>query len=214
MKKSVLIIGAGQGLSRGVAEKFAAEGFAINLISRNRGNLERLKEHLNSKGIQVDYALADAGNTEELGKAIRELCNWNDGFDVVLYNAAVLKEKDILEETSESLTQEFTINVANALHALQATHDGLKQKQGAFLITGGGLAINPHPSYGSLSIGKAGIRSLAYQLHERLKDDGIYVGLLTVAGFITPDSATHSPDVLADLFWKIYSERTAVEYKQ
>ena len=214
MKKSVLIIGAGFGLSLGVAEKFSAEGFSINLISRNRENLERVKQHLNAKGIQVDYAIADAGNTEELGRAIRELSEWNSGFDAVLYNAAVLKEEDILEETSETLTKEFTINVANALHALQSTYERLKQKQGAFLLTGGGLGINPSHAYGSLSLGKAGLRNLAYQLNERLKEDGIYVGLLTVAGFINPDSETHSPKVLADLFWKMYTERTAVEYKQ
>ena len=214
MSKSILIIGAGSGLSQGVAEKFAAEGFAISLISRNTQNLENIKQNLNAKGIDVTYAAADAGNVQQLGTAITNLSEFNSGFDVVLYNAAVLKAKDILEETSQSLTEDFTINVANALHALQAAYPGLKQKQGAFLLTGGGLSVNPSAAYGSLSIGKAGLRNLAYQLHERVKQDNIYVGLLTVAGFIKPESATHSPAVLADLFWNLYNERTAVEFHQ
>jgi len=214
MSKSILIIGAGSGLSQGVAEKFAAEGFAISLISRNTQNLENIKQNLNAKGIDVTYAAADAGNVQQLGTAITNLSEFNSGFDVVLYNAAVLKAKDILEETSQSLTEDFTINVANALHALQAAYPGLKQKQGAFLLTGGGLSVNPSAAYGSLSIGKASLRNLAYQLHERVKQDNIYVGLLTVAGFIKPESATHSPAVLADLFWNLYNERTAVEFHQ
>jgi short-subunit dehydrogenase len=214
MEKSILIIGAGPGLSRSVAEKFAKEGFTINLVSRNQGNLEKLKQELNAKGIDVNYAVADAGEADQLTKAVAELSEGNSGFDAVLYNAAVLKAKNILEETSESLTHEFTINVANALHTLQLTHAGLKQKKGALLLTGGGLALDPSAEYGSLSIGKAGIRSLAYQLHDQLKDDGIYVGLLTVAGFILPNSETHSPEILADLFWNLYNERTAVEFKQ
>ncbi|GAA4154263.1 hypothetical protein GCM10022217_11080 [Chryseobacterium ginsenosidimutans] len=214
MEKSILIIGAGPGLSRGVAEKFAKEGFAINLVSRNQDNLEKIKQELNAKDINVKYAVADAGKADQLTKAVAALSDGNSGFDAVLYNAAVLKAKNIVEETSETLTQEFTINVANALHTLQLTHAGLKQKKGAFLLTGGGLAINPSAEYGSLSIGKAGIRSLAYQLHDQLKDDGIYVGLLTVAGFILPDSETHSPEILADLFWNLYNEGTAVEFEQ
>ncbi|SEJ37279.1 short chain dehydrogenase [Dyadobacter sp. SG02] len=46
MNKSLLIIGAGTGLRRAVAERFAAEGFTISLISRNAANLEKVKAGL------------------------------------------------------------------------------------------------------------------------------------------------------------------------
>lgn len=214
MKKSILIIGAGPGLSLGVAERFAKEGFSINLISRNAGNLEKIKTELEAQDIDVAYAVADAGNAADLDKAVRELASNAAGFDVVLYNAAVVKAKDIMEESYADLTREFSINVAGALQSLQAAYPGLKEKKGSFLLTGGGLGVSPAAAYGSLSIGKAGIRSLAFQLNERLKDEGIYVGLLTVAGFIKPESETHSPEVLAELFWKLHNDRTEVEIHQ
>jgi short-subunit dehydrogenase len=215
MKKSILIIGAGPGLSQGVANKFAKEGFSIALISRNAANLENIKQELSAKGVrEVSYTIANAGNAKELGEAISKLAIQVNGFDVVLYNAAVVKAKDIMEESTEVLTHDFTINVANALHSLQVAYPGLKEKQGAFLLTGGGLGITPDAGYGSLSIGKAGLRSLAYQLHDRLKNENIYVGLLTVAGYINEQSATHSPDLLANLFWKLYEERAVAEIQQ
>lgn len=214
MKKSILIIGSGSGLSYSVAERFAKDGFSISLISRNAENLEKTKTELQAKGITVAYAAADVADPAQLNTAVQNLSDQVSGFDVVLYNVAVLKAKDILNETSAELTQEFSINVAGALQSLQSAYAGLKQKQGAFLVTGGGLAITPVANYGSLSIGKAGLRSLAYQLHERLKEDGIYVGLLTVAGFITPDSNTHSLEVLAGLFWKLFSNRSEIEIHQ
>lgn len=214
MKKSILIIGAGSGLSFGVAQKFARQGFNINLISRNRDNLETMKKELNTLGAEVNYEAADAGNMQQLDQAIGLLAEGGEGFDAVLYNAAVVKAGDIMDENAESLTREFTVNVAGALQSLQAAYNGLKHKRGAFLLTGGGLALHPHASYGSLSIGKAGIRSLAYQLHDRLKNDGIYVGLLTIDGFIKPESETHSPEILANLFWKLYSERAEIEIHQ
>lgn len=213
MKKSILIIGAGPGLSQSVAEKFAAEGYHINLISRKQNNLAQIKFVLEQKGITVNYAVADASDSGQLTDAIEKLSKEASGFDVVLYNAAVLKAKDIMEESTQSLTSEFVVNVANALHSLQVSYEGLKLKKGAFLLTGGGLGIHPSAAYGSLSIGKAGIRSLAFQLHDRLKGEGIYVGLLTIAGFITVDSTTHSPSILADLFWNLYSDRNNVEYR-
>ncbi|GGN13100.1 short-chain dehydrogenase [Dyadobacter beijingensis] len=214
MKKSILIIGAGSGLSSGVAEKFGREGFKVSLISRSADNLERMKKDLETKGIAVNYSKADAGNAIELRLAIKALETEAGGFDVVLYNAAVVKAFDILEEDPATLTKEFAVNVASALASLQATYEGLKQRKGAFLLTGGGLAVRPAAAYGSLSIGKAGLRSLAFQLHDRLKNDDIYAGLLTVAGFINPESETHSPELLADLFWKMYVERSQVELHQ
>jgi short-subunit dehydrogenase len=211
MKKSILIIGAGPGLSQGIAEKFGKEGFNVSLISRNASKLEDLKTSINQIGIEADYLAADAGNALELSLAITALTQRSGGFDVVLYNAAVLKQKDILQESSEELVNDFTINVANALITLQAVYTTLKERKGAFLLTGGGFGITPNSDYGSLSIGKAGLRSLAYQLNERLKSDGIFAGLVSVAGVISKDSETHSPEILAEDFYRLYSLREAVE---
>jgi short-subunit dehydrogenase len=211
IKKSILIVSAGSGLSLSVAEQFGNEGFAVGLISRNPEKLKSLKEYLDAKGIESYTAAGDAGSAEDLTNAIQTLSEHLGDFDVVHYNAAVVKTQDILAESSESLTKEFTVNVANALHTLQITYPDLKQKQGALLLTGGGLALTPSADYGSLSIGKAGLRSLAYQLHNRLKADNIHVGLLTVDGLIDPVSKTHSPEELSKLFYALYLDRSIVE---
>ncbi|KQM77930.1 hypothetical protein ASE74_16150 [Pedobacter sp. Leaf216] len=211
MKKSILIIGAGPGLSQGVAEKFGDNGFNVSLISRNASKLGELKKSLSEKGINVNYLAADAGKSSDLTKAITALITQSGGFDVVLYNAAVLKQKDILEESTEELISDFTVNVANALIAFQATYSTLKERKGVFLITGGGFGIHPNADYGSLSIGKAALRSLAYQLNERVKSDGIFTGLVSVAGLISSDSETHSPKILAEDFYQLYTERKVVE---
>lgn len=214
MNKSILIIGAGPGLSYAVAEKFASQGFSIGLISRYAEKLQTLKNELEAQGATVAYAAADAGNAALLEAAINTISASIGGFDVVFYNAAVIKAKYILEESNEDIIREFAINVAGAVRSLQVTYESLKKRNGTFLLTSSNLAINPIAAYGSLSIGKAGLRSLAYQLHDRLKDDGIYVGMLTINGAIDPQSDTHSPAVLANLFWKLYSDRKEVEIQQ
>ncbi|MET0463936.1 MAG: SDR family NAD(P)-dependent oxidoreductase [Chitinophagaceae bacterium] len=211
MKKSILIISAGPGLSRSVAEHFGKQGFTVALVSYNQPMLDELHAYLQQKGIESIEAVADVANAADLQRAILELADKVGGFDVVHYNAAVVKAKDIMEESADSLVSEFTINAAHALLALQTAYPGLSAKQGALLLTGGGLGLVPNAGWGSLSIGKAGLRSLALQLHDRLRSEGIYVGLLTIDGLIDVKSATHNPTTLAGLFWKLYSERDAVE---
>lgn len=45
----------------------------------------------------------------------------------------------------------------------------LRASEGAFLLSGGGFADYPIADYGSLSIGKGGLKIFAIQLNARLK---------------------------------------------
>ena len=211
MSKSILIIGAGPGFSMGVAEKFGADGYTVGLISRNAEKLEKLSANLKSKGITSYFTTANASNSIELEQAITELKTRLGGISVLLYNAAALKSKDIWMETPDDLAEDFKLNVAHALYSAQLLHEDLKSNHGAVLLTGGSLAKNPNPQYGSLALGKAGIFNLALQLNQRLKADGIFVGTITINGFIRPGSPTHSPEILANKLWTLFQNRTNVE---
>ena len=210
----MIIIGAGNGLSRAVAYKFGKAGYKIGLISRSKSNLENLKIILNAAGVEVWYETADVSKTDELHIAINTLDHYLEGADVVLYNAAHLKQKDISKETAEALSEDFKINVIGLQQSYNFLQNTLKAKKGALLVSGGGLALQPSADYGSLSLGKAALRSLVYQLHGKAKVNHIYVGLLTIAGFITKESKTHAPALLADIFWNMNVERKDIEIHQ
>ncbi len=211
MSKSILIIGAGPGISTAMAEKFGREGYSIGLINRNAETAKSIINGLTKKGITAFSSTADVADTPALQKAISDLKQKLGGVNVLLYNAAAIKVKDILSETAEELATDFKVNVGAALESVKFLYNDLKKNGGAVLFTGGGLANHPHPMYGSLSIGKAGIRNLALQLHDPLKADGIYLGTLTITNEVTPESATHSLAIVADKFWELFLNRSEVE---
>jgi short-subunit dehydrogenase len=211
MRKSILIVGAGPSFSTGVAEKFGSQGYSVGLISRNAEKLQSLSDQLNQKGITNYIAVADAGVQSQLEYAISDLKTKLGGVAVLLYNAAALKNKDIWSETTDDLVQDFKLNVAHALYSAQILYEDLKVNEGAILLTGGGLSKNPNPQYGSLALGKAGTLNLALQLNKRLKSDGIFVGTITINGFIRPFSPTHSPEILAEKLWKLFQNRSEAE---
>ncbi|AIT27938.1 putative short-chain dehydrogenase/reductase SDR [Bordetella holmesii 44057] len=96
-------------------------------------------------------------------------------------------------------------NVGGAVAAVQAAAGQmLARRQGAVLITGGGLGLYPHPDYLTLSIGKAAIRALALALFEPFKAQGVHVATVTIAKFID----ANSPDTkaVASLFWQMYQQ--------
>lgn len=211
MSKNIIIVGAGPNLSLGIAEKFAENNFSIGLISRNEEKLQGQVADFKAKGIKAEYAVADAYDTLQIENAILKLTAELGSVDVLLYNAAAMKYKNIIDENAADLTDDFKMSVANAFHCVKTLHQQLRETNGAVLFTGGGLALYPNIQVGSLSITKAALRNLAFQLHEVLKPDNIYVGTLTVNNAIKPESETHSPEILAEKFWEMYVNRTDTE---
>jgi NADP-dependent 3-hydroxy acid dehydrogenase YdfG len=63
------------------------------------------------------------------------------------------------------------VNIGGALVAAQAVAPKMeKQNSGAILLTGDGFALAPSLDFLSISIGKAGIRALAYGLFEPFRE--------------------------------------------
>ena len=209
--KTVIIVGMGPGMAMGLAEKFGKEGFRIGMISRTESKLQTYVEQLRQKRILSDYSVADASDTAQLIKAIDALKKRLGRVDVLQYNAVDARYVNIMDEDVDDLVKGFRISVGNAFAATMELLPELKQRKGAVLFTGGGTATNPNPDFASISLGKAGIRNLAYQLNRTLKEQGVFVGTVTVGGWIHHESETHSPEILAQKFWELYQRRDQVE---
>lgn len=211
MKKTILIIGMGQGLSLGIAEKFGQEGYKIGMISRSADKLLGFQTNLKEQNIESEFATADVADTNQMLQAIEEIKSKLGNISILQYNAVDYRMKNLMEETVEDLTNGFKISVGNAFAATMELLPDLKENKGSVLFTGGGSANYPSADMASISLGKAGIRNLALQLHETLKSDNIFVGTVTISGWINPDSETHSPKILAQKFWDLNEARNQVE---
>jgi short-subunit dehydrogenase len=213
IQKTIIIIGAGPGIGIAVAERFGKAGYKVGLISRDIINSENITERLKSIGIIAYAAQADVKQPEQLRVALKKLIGDLGGLGVVLYNAAVLKSKNIMEETGSDLIDDLKVNLSGALDTLHIVREGLLASNGAMLITGGGLSDYPSAQYGSLSIGKSALKSLALQLNKELKPTGIYVGLLTINGSVNPNDPKYSPAKMAEQFWEMAQIRNQAERK-
>lgn len=203
--KILSIVGMGPGIGQAVAERFGREGFTIAMIARNIDRLQLLQELLEKQYIPSRYYVGDAADEESLQRAFINLHGELGPTDVLLYNAAKMKKVPILQESVDSLAADFRINAGGALLAVKAVLPEMEHRgSGTILLTGGGLALQPHPDYGSLSLGKAALRSLALQLHQALRDGPVKVATLTIAGFVTPNSKTHTPQAVAEALWRLH----------
>lgn len=208
VQKLIAIVGAGPGISQAVAHKFGKEGYAIALIARNTDRLKSLQNELFEAGYQACMFEADAGDQASLKRAFNKIEDQVGEVSVLLYNAARMKKLNILEESPDNIAEDLKINFGGALTSVKAVMTPMKVKdQGTLLFTGGGLALQPYPEYGSLAIGKAAIRNFVQQLSHELRFTDIKVGTVTIRGFVHPDDEKFNPEAIAEEFWKLHTQK-------
>ena len=207
MNKSLcVIVGFGAGVGLGLAKAFGREGFQLALLARNPSRHAQLLAELVSEGIVAkDYA-ADAGDEKSLVAAISKAESELGEVGVLIYNALAPTFIKPSQLTAEQLVSDFRVNVAGALASTLAVLPGMKSRgKGTILFTGGGWAFQPWDGAASPSIGKAGIRSLAYTLAQEFTDTGIHVGTVTIAGQVVP--GTHfDPDKIAQAYITLHQQ--------
>ena len=213
MKKTIVVLGAGNGCGNRVAEKFGNNDFRVILMARNAEHLAEYEKEFKEKGIEVFTKVADAAQTETVTKAFDEVKAEFGVPDVLFYNVGITSADADLKEPkdAELLMKRYQVDVAGAYHAIQQVlGEEFSQKKGTILVTGGGFALYPMDEFLPLSMDKAALRALCIALHNKLKEQDVYVGTLTVTDSIVPGGKC-DPALLAEDFWKMYVERGECE---
>ncbi|MCR9154383.1 MAG: SDR family NAD(P)-dependent oxidoreductase [Bacteroidetes bacterium] len=205
---NITIIGAGQGISLGVAKKFGSKGYKTNLISRSESQLIELVNTLKKEGIDADFAIADASNASSLQNALHQLRDRNGHSDMILYNAAALDIKDFLDQEWSTYQSTLNVNVGGAFHLLKTVLPFcIQNDSGKLFFTGGGLAFQGNKDWTTLSVGKAALRNLIQAAQEKVKDSGIHIAQLTVCGYVNPKDEKYSPEAIANQYWKLFNQK-------
>ena len=211
MKKTIVVVGAGKGLGNGVAEKFGSNDFRVILMARSEGHLKEYAADFAAKGIETYTRAADATDFDAFGKAFREIVETYGTPNVLFYNVGITVADEEVEMTTRTFTERYAADVAGAYNCVKLVDTAeFAEKNGAILVTGGGLALQPYAGYLPLSMDKAALRAMVQALAPVLKEKGVYIGTVQVTGTIGSNDY-YAPKTLAEEFWKLYAQRETHE---
>jgi NAD(P)-dependent dehydrogenase (short-subunit alcohol dehydrogenase family) len=190
-----VVVGAGPGIGRAVARRFEREGLPVALVAR------RPVEPLGPESLVLT---ADATDEAQLRSALDAAAARFGSPDVVVYNAALIRADAIGELSVVEHERAWAVNVGGAVTAAAHVLPGMAGRgHGSFLVTGG--MPQPDPGYVSLSLGKAGVRTLVDLLDRQFGAAGVHVATVTVAGAVAPGTA-YDPDDIAGQFWRLHTQ--------
>lgn len=205
-QKVCALVGAGAGLGLAIAQRFGQAGYQLALLARRPEALAAYTKSLNDAAIQATGFQVDAADAGSIAAAFAAIRQTVGAPDVLVYNAALLKQDSVMSLTAEALVQDFKVNAAGAISAIQQVLPEMQQQRsGTILLTGGGLALYPSPQLISLGIGKAAVRYLALSLADELKANGIHIATVTICGAIAPGT-NFAPDAIAEVYWQLHTQ--------
>jgi NADP-dependent 3-hydroxy acid dehydrogenase YdfG len=221
MSKTIVVVGFGPGVSTAMAEKFGAEGFSVALVARSEDRLAQGVRALKEKGVTAAAFRADASDPASIRAAVGKARAELGAITVIHWNAYGGGESgDLLAVDPLVAGRVFDIAIVGLLAAIQEALPDLKStKDGAILVTNGAFgALAPAMDALAVSLKAMGLavanaakHKLVGLLSARLKNDGVYVGEVMIAGAVKGTAWATDAGIegaaIAGKFWHLYQAR-------
>jgi NAD(P)-dependent dehydrogenase (short-subunit alcohol dehydrogenase family) len=215
--KTLLVAGAGQGLGRSVAQRFAREGYAVALAARNEERLARLASEIDASAFPADLA-----NEMEVGKLFRDVETRLGPIDAVTFIAATRVQAPIAELSAADFERVWRQScLSGFLVGREAARCMLPRKRGTVIFTGASGSTRGRAQFAAFAAAKGGLRFMAQSMARELGPQGIHVATVLIDGAIDSermrrnhpermeklmeDGALH-PDAIAENYWQIHAQ--------
>lgn len=205
----VMIVGAGRGIGRTAAMKFAEAGADLVLAARNEAELAELEYKLERKGASVLSVPTDATDAEQVRRLTEEAMNRCGRIDTLLYSAGVGALKPFAETTEQEFERLWQVNTKGAFTVCQHVLPVMeRQKSGRVIAIPGILGRAPMAQAAAYCSAKYALTGLMKALALEYKRAGIKFSLLHLGGVNTSFWDLITMRVQRD---KMLSEQAAAE---
>ena len=206
MSESVLIVGAGAGLSASLARLCFSIGMKVILAARDISKLENLK-----KEVKGETYKCDSSNIESVKNLFKETDKKIGTPNLVIYNPSARLKGSIIELDPQKTQEAINVTCFGAfLVAQEASKRMLKRKSGSIFFTGATAGIKGFAKSSVFAMGKFGLRGLAQSLARELHPQNIHIGHFVIDGAIGKepfgDYETINPDSIAKTYLDFYNQ--------
>ena len=182
-----VITGAGRGIGRGIALKFAAEGADIVCVSRTAENSEKIAGEVRAAGRRAWAHAVDVADATAVSAASEKILAETGGVDILVNNAGVTRDGLLMRMSEADWDTVLDTNLKGAFLFTKAfTRAFLKQRSGRIINVTSVIGLIGNAGQCNYAASKAALLGFTKSVARELASRGITANALA-PGFIETD---------------------------
>ena len=202
--KVAVVTGAGRGIGRAIALRFAAEGADVVCVSRTADNAARVADEVRAAGRKAWAQAVDVADGAAVSAAAEQVLAEAGKVDILVNNAGVTRDGLLMRMSEADWDAVLNTNLKGAFHFTRAlTRSFLKQRSGRIINIASVIGLIGNAGQCNYAASKAGLIGFTKSVARELASRGITCNAIA-PGFITTDmTAELGEEVRAALLQRI-----------
>jgi 3-oxoacyl-[acyl-carrier protein] reductase len=203
-KQIAVVTGAGRGIGRAIALKFAAEGADVVCVSRTLENSEKVAGEIRGLGRKAWAHAVDVADAAAVSAAGERILGEAGRVDILVNNAGVTRDGLLMRMSDADWDTVLDTNLKGAFLFTKAfTRAFLKQRSGRIINIGSVIGLMGNAGQSNYAASKAGLFGFTKSMARELASRGITVNALA-PGFVETDMTSGlTEQVRADILKQI-----------
>lgn len=195
-----VVTGAGRGIGRAIALKFAADGADVVCVSRTLENAEKVAGEVRALGRKAWAHSVDVANSAAVNEAGEKILAEVGKVDILVNNAGVTRDGLLMRMSEADWDDVLNTNLKGAFSFTKVfTRAFLKQRSGRIINISSVIGLMGNPGQANYAASKAGLLGFTMSCAREMGSRGITVNAIA-PGFIETDMTKVLNDQLkADL---------------
>ena len=180
--KVAIITGAGRGIGRAIALKYAQEGASVVITDlKIDETVEAFVKELEGLGVKAKAYASNAANFDDAHKLVTDVVADFGRIDILVNNAGITRDGLMMRMTEEQWDLVINVNLKSAVTPVM-----VKQRSGSIINMASVVGVSGNAGQANYSASKAGMIGLAKSIAKELGARGVRANAIA-PGFIVTD---------------------------
>lgn len=197
-EKTVLVTGAASGIGFASARRFLDEGARVVMLDIDEATLRKA-----AAGLPHDRVLVQVGDTADKATAVAAVKAAVDTFgrlDILINNAGMATEGDIMHTSEEDFARVMAVNVAGYFHMAKAAMPELVKTRGSIVMTSSVSGLGGDWELFAYNTSKGAVSNMVRAMAMDAAKDGVRVNAVNPSFTTTrmTEDMVNDPELVAE----------------
>lgn len=199
-----VVTGAGRGIGRAIALKFADEGADVVCLSRTAENSQKVADEVKAKGRRAWAVAVDVADPAGVNAAVEQILKEPGRVDILVNNAGVTRDNLLMRMSEEEWDTVLNTNLRGAFILTKAfSRSFLKQRSGRVINLASVVGLMGNAGQANYAASKAGLIGFTKSVAREFASRGITVNAIA-PGFVETDmTAVLKAEIKTELLKRI-----------